>query len=269
MTDWLRRSLAPLAPEAWQEIDETATRILKDGLSARTLVDVSGPHGFALGAVNLGRLEIAKQKAPGNVPWGIRQVLPLVELRIPVKLTQLELDNISRGCKDPDLAALEDAAGRLALFEETALYKGFPEGHIQGLLEASSHKAIRLPAEPEKYAEVVAEGVKTLSSAGVGGPYALVLGMEPYTKLMHAGKGGYPPRRIIRDLVPGGILRSLAVDGGVLLSTRGGDFELTIGQDTSIGYTSHDRDAVELYLVESFTFRVLEPAAAIELKPVS
>jgi len=269
MTDWLRRSLAPLAPEAWQEIDETAIRILKDGLSARTLVDVSGPHGFAMGAVNLGHLEIAKEKAPGNVPWGIRQTLPLVELRLPFKLTQMELDIISRGCKDADLAALEDAAGRLVLFEATALYKGFPAGHIEGVLKASSHKPIRLPADPEQYAEAVAEGIKTLDSAGVCGPYALVLGVEPYYTLMHAGRGGYPPRRIMRDLVSGGILRSVALDGGVLIATRGGDFELTIGQDISIGYTSHDRDSVELYLVESFTFRSLQPAAAIELKLAS
>ena len=269
MTDWLRRSLAPLTPEAWQEVDETATRIIKDGLSARTLVDVNGPHGFDLGAVNLGRLEIAKQKAPGNVPWGIRKLLPLVELRIPIKLDQLELDNISRGCGDPDLGDVEDAARRLALFEETAVYKGFPSGQVEGILKSSGHKAIALPADAVQYAEAIAEGVKRLAAAGIGGPYALVLGMEPYYKLMHAGKGGYPPRRIVRDLVPGGILRTAALEGGVLLSVRGGDFELTIGQDVSIGYTSHDRDAVELYLVESFTFRVLEPAAAIELKAAS
>jgi hypothetical protein len=36
-----------------------------------------------------------------------------------------------------------------------------------------------------------------------------------------------------------------------------------LGQDFSVGYASHDRDKVELYLTESFTFRVLEPAAAV------
>jgi uncharacterized linocin/CFP29 family protein len=58
-----------------------------------------------------------------------------------------------------------------------------------------------------------------------------------------------------------------AIQGGaVLLSVRGGDFELTVGQDLSIGYATHDRTDVELYLTESFTFRVLEEKAAIFLR---
>ena len=56
-------------------------------------------------------------------------------------------------------------------------------------------------------------------------------------------------------------MRAAAIQGGVLLSVRGGDYELTVGQDLSIGYADHDRHTVELYLTESFTFRVLEPRA--------
>ena len=266
MPDWLRRSMAPLTEEAWGEIDSAAVRELKDQLSGRTLVDVEGPHGAALGAVNLGRLTVAEKKGPGKVPWGLREAQPLVELRVPVVLDQMELDSITRGCKDPDLGALEDAARNVALFEETAIYNGFADGEIRGIIEASSHKAINLPAEAEKFPQTVAEGIKTLRSAGVGGPYALVLGTQPYYALMQSGKGGFPPRRTIRDLLGGETLWSPALTGGVLLSTRGGDFELTLGVDVSIGYASHDRNKVELYLIESFTFRVLEPAAAIALK---
>ena len=48
-----------------------------------------------------------------------------------------------------------------------------------------------------------------------------------------------------------------AVDGAVVLSQRGGDFELTVGQDFAIGYRSSDAASVDLYLEESTTFRVL------------
>jgi len=51
-----------------------------------------------------------------------------------------------------------------------------------------------------------------------------------------------------------------------VLSRRGGDFELTVGQDLAIGYKQHDAKDVDLYYTESFTFRVLEPAAAVELR---
>ena len=56
-----------------------------------------------------------------------------------------------------------------------------------------------------------------------------------------------------------------AIEGGVLLSLRGGDYELHVGQDLSVGYAAHDRQVVELYITESFTFRTLEPAAAVAL----
>jgi uncharacterized linocin/CFP29 family protein len=49
----------------------------------------------------------------------------------------------------------------------------------------------------------------------------------------------------------------------VVLSTRGGDFELVVGRDLSIGYTGHDATKVNLYLLESLTFRALSPEAAI------
>jgi uncharacterized linocin/CFP29 family protein len=68
---------------------------------------------------------------------------------------------------------------------------------------------------------------------------------------------------LIENMTGGKILWRPALEGGLLLSTRGGDFELTVGQDIALGYAGHDRDEVELYLTESFTFRVLEPHAAV------
>jgi uncharacterized linocin/CFP29 family protein len=52
----------------------------------------------------------------------------------------------------------------------------------------------------------------------------------------------------------------------VVLSKRGGDFELTVGQDFSIGYLEHNMERVRLYIEESFTFLVLTDQAAVPLK---
>jgi uncharacterized linocin/CFP29 family protein len=57
------------------------------------------------------------------------------------------------------------------------------------------------------------------------------------------------------------------IDGAFVLTTRGGDFELHIGQDVSIGYLSHTDSAVRLYLQESFTFLLLTSEAAVALTP--
>ena len=88
-----------------------------------------------------------------------------------------------------------------------------------------------------------------------------------YEGVSAATEDGYPiAKQIERILVDGRVVHAPALHGGVLLSVRGGDYELTVGQDLSLGYAWHDRHAVELYLTESFTFRVLEPAAAVYLQ---
>ena len=72
----------------------------------------------------------------------------------------------------------------------------------------------------------------------------------------------------VESLIPhrrgiGGMVRH--ADGGLVISQRGGDFEMTIGQDFSIGYLDHDSERVRLYIEESFTFLILTEQAAIPL----
>jgi len=58
-----------------------------------------------------------------------------------------------------------------------------------------------------------------------------------------------------------------AIAGGFVMSTRGGDFALHIGQDLSIGYSSHTETAVRLYLQETLTFILLTAEAAVAMAP--
>jgi uncharacterized linocin/CFP29 family protein len=101
----------------------------------------------------------------------------------------------------------------------------------------------------------------------VNGPYALLLGAEPYTAVSGESDEGYPILEHIRRLVDAEIVWAPAIEGGFLLTTRGGDFELDIGQDISIGYLDHSESTVRLYLQESFTFRLLTAEAAVVLAP--
>ena len=265
MTDLLKRSLAPITDEAWKEIDAQAARILKGNLSARGLVDFSGPHGWNAAAVNTGHVKWTNAEKGKGTLWGIREALPLVEVRVPFTLKLSELDEVPRGAKNPDLAALITAARKMASFEEKALYHGMPEAGIQGLAEVSTHKPIELTKDVNRFAEAVEAAVLAIEKSGIGGPYALVLGTEPYRMLMVGDPATYPARKRVEPIT-GGPAWSPALSGGVVLSKRGGDFELTVGQDIAIGYAGHDRETADLYFTESFTFRVLEPAAAVELK---
>ncbi len=265
MSEMLRRTQAPISDAAWAEIDETAASVLRTHLSARKIVDFRGPEGWSLGAVSLGRLEIAGSPGPEEVPWGIRKVQPLIETRIPVRLEQIELDYLARGAKDADLGPLEEAAVRAALFEDSAIYRGFEPASATGIMSDSTHSPVSLPDSPEDYPRAVSEAVSVMTAAGIEGPFALVLGSEAWFRLAQAGASGYPPWKIITELTQGEILMSRAIEGGLLLSAAGGHFELTVGGDFSIGFATADKEHVELYLTESFAFRTLEPKAAVRL----
>lgn len=264
--DLLKRELAPILPEAWEVIDMEARRVLRLHLAGRKLVDFSGPHGWKLAAVNTGRLELLKDEPAPDVCVGVRIAQPLIELRTPMRLSIMDLDSVARGATDPDLGAVVRAAENTARVEDGAIFNGYADGHIEGIIPKSPHSAISV-REPNDWPRAIVQAKEVLRSAGISGPYALALGPSAYDELFAASEDGYPiSKRIEGKLIEGPLVWAPAIDCAVLLSVRGNDFELTVGQDLSIGYAFHDKREVELYLTESFTFRVLEPAAAICLR---
>jgi uncharacterized linocin/CFP29 family protein len=112
---------------------------------------------------------------------------------------------------------------------------------------------------------VVAEATHRLRSEGVSGPYGIALGPRCYTGLTRSTLRGYPVINHVRELLDGPIVWAPAADGAVVMSLRGGDFELTVGQDFSVGYLDHTGTSVLLYLQETLTFRVLTAQAAVPL----
>ncbi len=266
MTDLLRKSMAPITDGAWEVIEAQAAQTLKGNLALRSLVDFSGPHGQHLASINTGRLKTGKNSAVDGVTWNLREALPLIDIRTSFRLERAELDAIERGTTNPDLDSLMEAAARIATFEEKALFSGIPDTGIDGMASASSHQPVKVSKkEPTSVFEAILSGILALEKAGINGPYAAVFGDDGYQALRIGQPGGYPVAQRAADVLKGGIRWSPIVSGGLILSRRGGDFEMTSGQDIAIGYQEHDADAVTLYLTESFTFRVIDPAAAIVL----
>lgn len=263
--DLLKRTHAPITPEAWKQIDDEARRVLQLNLAGRKLVDLDGPHGWQYAAVNTGHLAIKSDGGLG-VPWGVREVVPLIEIRVPFELPLMELDNASRGAV-LDLPAVVSAAEKTAHAEDTAIFNGFKAGGIEGIIPSSPHPGISIPDDYAEYPSIVVDAVETLRRGGINGPYALALGPHCYAGLAQAAEDGHPIRERVERFLDGPMVLAPHVDGAVLLSHRGGDYQLSVGQDLSIGYAGHDKDTVHLYLTESFAFRVLERTAAVYLTP--
>lgn len=262
----LHRELAPISDAAWAQIEEEASRTLKRHLGARRVVDVLGPKGLELAAVGTGHLH--QIQAPGEgIQAAQRDVKALVELRVPFELSRQAIDDVERGATDSDWAPLKEAAKKIAFAEDRSVFDGYAAAGIEGIRQGNSNPGVTLPSNVRNYPGAVAQAVSQLRLAGVNGPYALVLGAEAYTAVSGGSDEGYPVFHHIERVVDGGIIWAPAIEGAFVVTTRGGDFELDVGQDISIGYQSHSATAVELYFLESFTFRLLTTEAAVALAP--
>jgi uncharacterized linocin/CFP29 family protein len=268
MSNHLLRSHAPISDGNWKLLDDEARERLAPALGARRLVDFSGPLGWTHSATNLGRVEpLAQSPCPG-VGAVQRRVLPVAELRAEFQISRGELRDDDRGAEDADLAPLDIAAHDMAVAENKAVLQGWPEAGITGISEASPHQGLTLPGSADGYPRPVAGAVQELLQSGVVGPYGLVLGSEAYRRVSETAEhGGYPLRDHLTKILQGGpIVWAPGIEGGVVVSLRGGDFLFESGQDLSIGYLEHDRDTVTFYLEQSFSFHVATPEAAVPLK---
>jgi uncharacterized linocin/CFP29 family protein len=260
----LHRELAPISDAAWSQIEEETSRTIKRYLAGRRVVDVQGPGGVALPAIGTGHLR--NVAAPGS---GIlarqREVKPLVELRVPFELDRQQIDDVERGANDSDWQPAKDAARLLAFAEDRAIFEGYAAAGIGGVREGTSNPILTLPADIRAYPDAIAQALGQLRLAGVNGPYSVLLSAEAYTGLSETSDQGYPVMEHIKRQVDGEIIWAPAIAGAFVLTTRGGDFGLYIGEDVSIGYLSHDDKTVRLYLEETFTFLLLTTEASVAL----
>ncbi len=260
----LHRWLAPVTEEAWAEIAEEATRTFKRNVAGRRVVDLRGPLGFDTASVSTGHVtEIASPH--DGIRSRLRDVAPLVELKVPFTVTREAVDDVLRGAKDSDWQPVKDAARLLAYAEDRAIFDGYEAAHITGIGPGSDNAKVALPEDPRDLPDAVATAQTALRLAGVEGPYSLVLDADLYTAVSETRDHGYPIREHLERMVQDKIVWAPALKGAYLLSTRGGDHELIIGQDVSIGYLEHSADEVRLYLQESITFQSYAGEASVVL----
>ncbi len=260
----LYRELAPITESAWSDIEMEASRTFKRHVAGRRVVDVSEPGGPTAAAVGTGRLLEVSPPADGVVAQ-LRASKPLVRLRVPFTLSRTEIDNVERGAQDPDWDPVKAAAKKLAFAEDRIIFEGYPAASIEGVRGASSNPALTLPADARDMPDAISQALSALRLAGVDGPYSVLLSAQAYTDVSETTEHGYPIREHLRRLIDGEIIWAPAIDGAVVLTTRGGDFDLRLGTDVAIGYLSHDADSVALYLQETLTFLCHTAEAAVAL----
>jgi uncharacterized linocin/CFP29 family protein len=260
----LLRQHAPITEGGWEDIDDETRARVTPGLAARRTVDFRGPHGWEESAVSLGR--IGDRDSENGVEIATRLIQPLAEFRAPFSVDVSELRAFDRGAEDVDYDDLDRAARSIVVAENSTVFHGNATAGITGMTEATPHAPLSHDGRPETLPSLVASGVDDLMQAGVQGPFALVLGADAWILVSGASEHGFPLRPHIAQIIGGPIVWAPGVSGAVLLSMRGGDFLLDVGQDLAVGYLSHDVEQVDLYLEESLAFRVVSPEAAVAIE---
>lgn len=256
----LKKDLAPITENAWNEIELQSERVINEYLTGRKISQLIGPAGIELGAISTGRLLVPSDQSKDGVQIGIREVIPLMEVRKPFTLDLWELDNASRGASDLDLGVIEKAAQQMAGFEDQCLYYGFDNNIAPGLMNAVDEKPLKVKLNTSDFLRAVADQVSSLQRNAVEGPYTMILPVRAWINLV-GDSTTYPFKLLLKEIIGGDIIVHHHNKDIFLVSERGGDIELHLGQDISLGYEGHDQKKVKLFYSESFTYQIHGPEA--------
>lgn len=261
----LHRRLAPISESAWAGIEQEATRTFRRNVAGRRMVDLPEPRGTEFSALTTGHTAPATSPRDG-VRALRRSSLPVIELRAPFTVTRSAIDDVDRGAVDSDWQPVKDAAAAIAHAEDALVFTGSTADGIPGIVPSSTNKPIPLPERIEDFPDAVARATSALRLVAVDGPYSLALPAELYTAVSETVDRGVPVYHHVQTMLKDGhIIWAPALAHPVLVSERGGDYELHRGQDLSIGYLRHDAETVELYLQETLTVRVATAEASVAI----
>jgi uncharacterized linocin/CFP29 family protein len=267
--EWLRRSAAPLSDKVWKEIDNIAGSMFKQTVVARRIVDFDGPRGWNHVATQLGTFKpVHTPQGSGKVHYLAPDVMLLTELRADFAIPWADIDIFERVGPTLEAKSIEEAAREMALGEDALIFYG--SSTSPGILSARDTPRVALSdwTQPGRLVADFLAAVEKLDSLGIKGPYEAVLSPHYYyVYLRQAGEGGVYPAAKQLGIVIEKVHNSPTVEGGVLFSTRGGDFLITVGGDFIVGYRSHDEMAVHLFCVETIAAQLLTPEAVCVIRP--
>lgn len=259
--DYLNRGLAPFSAALWRAIDEAAVNAARDRLTGRRFLDLEGPFGAGLTAIEVGNDGYCRQPGPEEAGAVMGRTIPVPMLR---KDFQISIRRVAAHLEQGlplDLSPAQDAAEAVARREEELIYRGQQDFGLSGLLtvEGRQHIAGGNWSQIDRALNDTLAAVTKLDEAGFRGPYALVLAPPLYNTLFRL----YPGSNVsqlehLRRLCQAGIFKA-DIEGGIVVDPRVG--ALILGQDFRTGYVGQDGVHHRLYVSESIALRIDEPKA--------
>jgi uncharacterized linocin/CFP29 family protein len=259
--DYLNRQKALLPDSIWRAIEETAVAAARERLTGRRFLDLDGPFGLGLTAIETGNDDYCRQPAEDEAGAVMGRAISVPMLRKSFRLSLRRVAAHLDNGQPLDLTPAEDAAEAVADREEEFIYTGQPAFQLPGLLTHEGRRQLEggdWSAVDRALADVLA-AVTALDDTGYRGPYALALAPPLFNGLFRL----YPGTDVLqvehlRRLCTRGIYKA-PITGAVLVDPHVG--KLVLGQDLRAGYASEDGVHYHLYLAESIVLRIDDPAA--------
>jgi uncharacterized linocin/CFP29 family protein len=265
--DYLNRNQAPFPPEVWKDIDAAAVSAAKTCLTGRRFLDLEGPYGLGLTALESGADDYCREPAPGEAGAVVSHAIAVPMLRKAFRLSARRLAaHLDKGMP-LSLAEVEDAAEAVARREEEFIYRGQTDFGLQGLLNATGHREVNQGdwSNLDSALNDVLAAVTSLDETGFHGPYALALPPLQYNNLFrHYENTDMLQVEHLKSLCTNGVYKA-AVDRPVLVDEHAG--VLVLGQDLRVGYAGTDGIHYQLFVCESIALRLDEPGAVCVLEP--
>jgi uncharacterized linocin/CFP29 family protein len=259
--DYLNRAPAQLADTLWQEIDKVAIEAARERLTGRRYLEMEGPFGVGLTAIEAGEDDICRQPTVDEAGAVMGRAISVPMLRQSFRISVRRIASHLEHEQPLDVTPVRQAAEAVADREEQFIYQGQSELQLPGLLTHERRQRVEggdWTAVDCALSDVLV-AVTRLDNAGYRGPYALALAPPLYNGLFRL----YPGSDVmqlehLRRLCTRGIYKA-PIEGGVLVDPRVG--ALVLGQDLSSGYVGQDGIHYEFFLSESIVLRIDEPRA--------
>jgi len=263
---YLNRYLAPFPPELWEEIDQAAAQAARDLLTGRRFLDVEGPFGVGLTAIELGSDDYCRQPKPDEAGAVVSRAIAVPMLRKSFGLSVRRIQGHLQMGQPLDITPVQDAAEAVARREEEFIYYGNLDFGLEGLLTARGRHEADMHdwRKVEQALDDVLQAVNKLDGSGFHGPYALALSPELYNNLFRRYEGtDMLQLEHLRRLCELGVYKA-AIDAAVLVDPHVG--RLMVGQDLMAGYSGNDGIHFQLFVSESMVLMLDEPEAVCVLK---
>ena len=260
---------APESPELLNKIEEAAVSAARDILTGRRIIDVEGPYGLGLTAVEVGNDDLCREPGPGEASAVLSHALSLPMIYRRFSLSRRRIAAFREMGQPLNLKVVEDAAQAVAMREEDFIYQGQPDFHVHGLLTAAGRNTLQggdLGSVDQVLDNVIA-AVNALDGKGYRGPYGLALAPALYNNLFRR----YPGSDLLKiehlkRLCTRGIVKE-QIEGGVLVAKDVGS--IILGQDLQIAYLSPDAAHENFAVTESLVLKIEAPDAICTITPAT